>query len=408
MSKPYDALWVNARIVTCDQLNPLDHAAIAVKDGRIAWIGELSNLPHPQEEASDIIYDVNDLLITPGLIDCHTHVVYAGNRAHEFTLRLEGKTYAEIAQAGGGIQSTVKATRIASEDELLAQSLPRAQSLMQSGVTTLEIKSGYGLDWNTECKMLRVAGKIQEELGLEVHRTFLGAHTVPIEYKTEPEKYVDLVCNEMIPKIAEQQLAESVDVFCETIAFNLNQTEKIFRAAAAHHLKIKCHAEQLSASGAAALAARYSALSVDHLEFLNPSDISALAKHDVVAVLLPGAFYFLREKQLPPIAALKEAKVPIALASDCNPGTSPIASLTLIMNMACTLFGFTPIEALLAVTKGAAIALNLEASHGSLKLNNIADFAVWDVKSPDELAYFMGTQPLKFLVKKGEIIYRSG
>lgn len=408
MQKPYDILWINARVVTCDARNQeFENAAIAVKDGKVAWIGELQNLPCPHDDAANEIVDLERAVVTPGFIDCHTHLVYAGNRANEFSLRLQGVTYSEIAKNGGGIQATVKATREASVKTLFEQSLPRAKSLVASGVTTLEIKSGYGLDFKTECKMLEVACMIEKDLGVEVHRTFLGAHTVPKEFKERADDYVKMVCEEMIPKIAKEKLATAVDVFCENIAFTLEQTEKVFRTARDHHLQIKCHAEQLSASGAAALAAQYHATSVDHLEFLTDKDVATLAEAKVTAVLLPGAYYFLREKQLPPVSALQKANVPIAIASDCNPGTSPIASLLLIMNMACVLFGLTSKEALQAVTINAAKALKIAETHGSLEKDKVADFAVFDVQSADELAYFVGTSPLKFSVKKGKKLFSS-
>jgi imidazolonepropionase len=316
-------------------------------------------------------------------------------------MRLQGATYESIAKAGGGIQSTVAATRAASEENLLQQSLVRARVLLSSGVTTLEIKSGYGLDLATELKILRVAKQIGDCLPVTVVPTFLGAHALPVEYQHQADKYIDLVCNEMLPAIAQAGLAQAVDVFCEKIGFTLAQTERVFQAAAQLGLGIKCHAEQLSDMGGAGLAARYHAWSVDHLEFLSESSIAALAKAGTVAVLLPGAFYFLRETQLPPIDLLRQYQVPMAIATDCNPGTSPVTSLLLMLNMACTLFKLTPEEALLGVTQHAAKALGLAKTHGSLTVGKVADFAIWDVQHPAELAYQIGLNPLVNVVKAG-------
>lgn len=405
MAKQWDSIWINGSVATCEQgYGMREEAGIAVKEGKIAWIGSLQELPDSLDHMASKIYDIRGYCLTPGLIDCHTHLVYAGNRAREFELRLQGVSYADIARQGGGIQSTVNATRAASEQDLLQESLPRAVDLMHSGVTTLEIKSGYGLDWPTELKMLRVAKKIESLLSVTVSRTFLGAHTIPKEFRDRPDAYVDLLCDEMIPTVAKEKLAESVDVFCENIAFNLAQTERIFKTARQNGLAVKCHAEQLSDSGSAKLAANYHAWSVDHLEHLSSAGIEAISKSGTVAVLLPGAFYFLRETQLPPIDLLRQHQVPIAIASDCNPGTSPIRSLLLILNMACTVFRLTPEEALGGVTRVAAKALGLEKTHGTLTVGKAADFAVWDVSHPVELSYYLGTNPLKQLVKNGELI----
>jgi imidazolonepropionase len=401
-SMQWDAIWIHGQVATCESLGHiLADAAVAVKDGKIAWVGTMQDLPAAPDTLAAAVHDVNGYLLTPGLIDCHTHLVYAGNRAHEFEQRLQGVSYEEIARAGGGIQSTVTATRVASEEQLFAESLPRAQALQRSGVTTLEIKSGYGLDWQTEAKILRVAKRIGEVLPLTIKRTFLGAHTVPVEYRGKTQEYVDLVCNKMIPQVAEENLADAVDVFCETIAFNLEQTEQVFVAAQEHKLQVKCHGEQLACSDSASLSANYNALSVDHLEFASESGIKALAAAGTVAVLLPGAFYFLREKQMPPVAWMRQYGVAIAIASDCNPGTSPNTSLTLTMNMACTLFRMTPAEVLFGVTNAAAQALGIKLTHGSLTVGKEADIAMWAVKSPAELCYNFGNQPLTGLVKSG-------
>jgi imidazolonepropionase len=400
----WDVIWMHGMLAPCESAGTvIADAAVAARDGKISWAGPAHDLPGKPSDLAREVYDVSGLCMTPGLIDCHTHLVFAGNRAREFERRLEGVTYEEIAREGGGIQSTVAATRAVSEDELFAQSLPRAAALLQSGVTTLEIKSGYGLDFATEAKILRVAKRIGEVLPLTVRRTFLGAHTVPLEYRGNNQKYVDLVCDEMLPRIAAENLADAVDVFCETIAFDLRQTEQVFRAALRHQLGIKCHGEQLSCSDSAVLAAQYNALSVDHLEYASPAGIKALAKSGTTAVLLPGAYYFLREKQLPPLQLLRESGAAIALASDCNPGTSPIMSLLVIMNMACTLFRMTPSEALQGVTLHAAKALGMEKTHGSITVGKAADMALWNVNSPAELCYYLGNQPLAGLVKAGKM-----
>jgi imidazolonepropionase len=393
-NKHWDMLWINAVIATMKTGNVayglLENAALAVKNGKVAWIGSMLDLQASPEALASTVKDVQGKCITPGFIDCHTHLVYAGNRCHEYAMRLSGASYEAIAKAGGGIRSTVLATRAASEEALLEQSLKRARALMQSGVTTLEIKSGYGLDLETEVKILRVAKKIAEILSVHVVTTFLGAHTVPLEYQEKADAYIDVVCDQMIPVIAREKLADNVDVFCETIGFTLSQTEKVFKTAKKYGLGIKCHAEQLSNSGSARMAASYQALSVDHLEHLSEEGVKALAGSGTVAVLLPGAFYFLKETHKPPVALLREYKVPMAIASDCNPGTSPVTSLLLILNMACTLFGLTPEEALLGVTRHAARALGLEKTHGTLEVDKIANIVVWDVKHPEELVYYLG------------------
>ena len=387
MQKQWDAIWTHAVIATCEQgYGLLQSAVIAVKDGKIAWIGPMQSLPGAPTTLAETVHNVEGRVVTPGFIDCHTHLVYAGNRSHEFEMRLQGATYEEIARQGGGIQSTVIATRAASEDDLLQQSSKRARNLLASGVTTVEIKSGYGLDIETELKMLRVAKRIATILPLTVKCTFLGAHAVPVEYKNNADRYIDHVCHDMIPRVAQEKLAEAVDVFCEKIAFNLEQTERVFSAAKQYGLAIKCHAEQLSDMGASTLSANYQALSVDHLEHVSKDSVAAIAKSGTVAVLLPGAFYFLRETKLPPIDLLRRKQIPIAIATDSNPGTSPVTSLLLMLNMACTLFRLTPEEALLGVTQHAAKALGMANSHGSLTVGKVADIAIWDVSHPAELA----------------------
>lgn len=403
----WDTLWVNGQIATLEAgdvpYGLIQRAAIASQDGKIVWVGAMSDLPGAPHDLAKVVQDVAGQCITPGLIDCHTHLVYAGNRCHEFESRLQGVSYESIARAGGGIQSTVAATRAASVESLYEQSIRRAKALVTEGVTTLEIKSGYGLDLETELKMLQVAKRIGEVLPLTVSLTFLGAHTLPADYKERADEYLDQVCHVMLPAIAKAGLVHAVDVFCEKIGFSLAQTERIFQAAKQHHLGVKCHAEQLSDMGGAALAARYQALSVDHLEFLSEAGVKALAQSETVAVLLPGAFYFLRETQFPPIDMLRQHHVPIAIATDCNPGTSPVTSLLLMLNMACTLFRLTPEEALAGVTRHAAKALGLQNTHGTVAVGKQADLAIWDITHPAELAYRIGFNPLSMLVKSGEI-----
>ena len=374
------------------------NAALLVDGERIAWIGAMHEAEIPADAG---VYDCAGRLVTPGLIDCHTHLVYAGDRADEFEQRLQGASYAEIAARGGGIVSTVNATRAASVEQLLEQSLPRARQLAGEGVTTLEIKSGYGLDIESEIKMLRVAAMIGAELGLRVQKTFLGAHALPPDYAGRSDDYIDLVCNEMLPAAHAEGLVDMVDVFIESIAFSLQQGERVLECAKQLGLPVKAHAEQLSDLGGAAMAARHGALSVDHLEYLAEDDIAELARHGCVAVLLPGAFYVLREQQLPPLEALREHGVPIAVASDCNPGSSPLHSLLLTMNMACTLFRLTPAEALRGVTLNAARALGLERQIGSLEAGKQADLVVWEADRPALLSYRIGMNPCAAIMRAG-------
>ena len=357
---------------------------LAVHKNRIVWIGPRSEAPAFSDAA---VIDGNGGWLTPGLIDCHTHLVYAGNRAEEFEQRLQGKSYAEIARQGGGINSTVNATRNASEDELLAGALQRLKQLHREGVTTVEIKSGYGLDLETELRMLQVAKSLETQLPVTVRTTFLGAHALPVEYKNRPDDYIDFVCNQVLPKIAEQHLADAVDAFCENIGFTVAQCRKVFETAQRLGLPIKGHVEQLSYLGGARLVAEFKGLSADHLEYLRVEDIALLNQQGVVAVLLPAAFYFLHEQQLPPVTAMRDAALPMAVASDCNPGSAPMASLLLAMNQACVLFGLTPEEALAGVTRHAAQALGLGECKGQLKTGYDADILLWDIQHPAELSY---------------------
>ena len=376
-----------------------DNFALLVEDDRIAWLGPMAACP---ETADREIIDCENRLLTPGLIDCHTHLVYGGDRADEFEQRLEGASYAEIAAAGGGIVSTVKATRVASADQLFEQALPRVRQLMSEGVTTLEIKSGYGLDCDNEIKMLRVAGRLEAELGLRVQKTFLGAHSLPPEFDGRSDDYISLVCEEMLPRAHAEGLVDAVDVFIESVAFSVAQGERVLARARELELPVKAHVEQLSDQGGAVMAAAQGALSVEPLEYLDGDDVASLAQAGTVAVLLPGAFYFLRERQLPPIAALRKQRVPIALASDANPGSSPVHSLLLIMNMACTLFRLTPAEALRGVTLNAARALGLAEEIGSLEIDKQADIVIWDVDRPSLLSYRVGMNPCVAVMQAGQ------
>ena len=395
----HDAAWINANLATMvSGYGALRDGVVAVSGGKIDWVGPRRDWRGGAREE----HDARGAWITPGLVDCHTHLVYAGNRAHEFELRLKGASYEEIARSGGGIVSTVNATRAAPEEELFRVSAKRLQSWLAEGTTTIEIKSGYGLDRDTELRMLRVARRLGEEL--TVKTTFLGAHALPPEYAGRADDYIDFVCDEVLPATAKEGLADAVDAFCERIAFNVPQTKRIFEKAKALGLPVKLHADQLSDSGGAALAAGFRALSADHIEFSSESGIEAMARAGTVAVLLPGAFYFLRETKPPPIDLLRKKGVPIALASDHNPGTSPVSSPLAILNMACTLFRLTPEEALAGMTRHAARALGLQASHGTLEPGKDADLSLWDVDTPAELAYALGANPCVGRVRGGRTL----
>jgi len=404
-TQTWQTLWTNVHLATMSEgansYGEIKDAALAISDGKIAWLGNAKDLPEFDHQSVEVI-DGQGKWLTPGLIDCHTHIVYGGNRAAEFELRLNGASYEEIANAGGGIVSTVKATRAATEQELLDSALSRLTALHQQGVTSIEIKSGYGLDTKNEIKMLNVATQLSQKLPVTIKRTFLGAHALPVEYKGKADDYIELVCNDMIPKVAELGLADAVDVFCEGIGFNIEQTEKVFAAAQKAGIPVKVHAEQLSDLGGTELAAKYNALSSDHVEFLSEAGVDAMAQADMTAVLLPGAFYFLRETQLPPISALRKHGVAMAIATDANPGSSPISSIQLMLNMACTLFRLTPVEALAGVTCHAAKALGIHSSKGQLSVGYDADIAVWDINQPAELCYQFGVNPLSQLVKAGK------
>jgi imidazolonepropionase len=398
----FDRLWLDARLATLAPAQPglgiVEPAAVAALDGRIAFVGRMADLPAGWEAAECMSLDGR--WVTPGLIDCHTHLVYGGDRAHEFELRLRGTSYAEIARQGGGILSTVKATRAANEDDLVAQSLPRLDRLIAEGVTTIEIKSGYGLDLATETRMLRSARRLGRERGVEVVTSFLGAHALPPEAAGDKEHYLDQVCA-MIPALAADKLADAVDAFCEGIAFSPAQTARVFAAAKRVGLPVKLHADQLSNLHGARLAAEHGAFSADHLEHTDEDGVAAMANSGTVAVLLPGAFYVLREQQVPPVEALRRHHVPIAIATDSNPGTSPITSLLLIMNMAATLFRLTVDEAIAGVTREAARALGRLAEVGTLEVGKRCDLAIWSIARPAELVYRIGFNPLYARVRNG-------
>ncbi|MDH1764186.1 imidazolonepropionase [Comamonas aquatica] len=401
-----DGVWCNLRLAPdlfrADVPLAADAAVcVVVERGQIAWIGPQQALP--AQFAALPVREGGGQLATPGLVDCHTHLVYGGERANEFAMRLAGASYEEVAKAGGGIVSSVKATREASEDALLAQALPRLQQLMDEGVCAIEIKSGYGLSLEHERKQLRVARRLGALCGITVRTTFLGAHALPPEYAGRSQDYIDLVCREMLPALAAEGLVDAVDVFCERIAFSLAETEQVFQTAQALGLPVKLHAEQLSNMEGAALAARYRGLSCDHIEHLSQAGIDAMAQSGTVAVLLPGAFYTLRDTQVPPIAALRAAGVPMAVSTDHNPGTSPALSLLLMANMACTLFRLTVPEALAGITRHAAQALGLQATHGVLAAGMPANLVLWPVHHAAELVYWLGLQPACTIVRQGRI-----
>lgn len=401
--KPGTVIWRNARLATLAEgaagLGMIDRGAVAARGGRIVFAGAESDLPADILAAETV--DCEGRLITPGLIDCHTHLVHADNRANEFEMRLAGASYEEVARAGGGIVSSVRALRAASEEELVAESLPRLDTLIAEGVTTVEVKSGYGLDLEHEAKSLRAARRLAEERPVTVRTSFLGAHALPPEMEGDKDAYIVKVADEMLPAIAQLGLADAVDGFCEGIAFSPDQISRVFEAAKALGLPVKLHADQLSDLGGAALAARYAALSADHLEYTSGEGAAAMAAAGTVAVLLPGAFYFIRETRKPPVEHFRRHRVRMAVATDCNPGSSPLTSLLLAMNMAATLFGLTVEECVAGITREAARALGVLGETGTLEPGKWADLAIWDVESPAELVYRIGFNPLHQRVWRG-------
>jgi len=400
MAEPSSLVLTNARIATMQPggvpYGAMENAAVLIENGWIAWLGPASEAPRAEETA-----DLAGRWVLPGLIDCHTHIVHGGNRAREFELRLEGASYAEIAKAGGGILSTVAATRAAAVDDLVAAALPRLDHLLAEGVTTIEIKSGYGLDLENEVKMLQAARRLGAERDVLVQTALLAAHAVPPEHEADPDRYVRIVTDEIIPAVRKAGLADAVDGFCEGIAFSPAQIRRVFEKARAVDLPVKLHAEQLSDLKGAVLAAEFQALSADHLEYLQEDGVVAMAEAGTTAVLLPGAFYTLRETQLPPVDLLRQHGVPIAVATDCNPGSSPVTSLLLMLNMAATFFRLTPEEALAGVTRNAARALGLDHEIGTIAPGKRADLAVFDIETPAELAYRVGYNPLFAVLREG-------
>jgi imidazolonepropionase len=398
-----DTLWKDARLATLDPSLPgvgiIERGIVAARNGQIVHVGPAEDAPtfHATRTIA-----CDGRWITPGLIDCHTHLIHGGNRAQEFELRLVGASYEDIARAGGGIVSTMHATRAASEDDLAATALPRLKALMAEGVTTVEIKSGYGLNRDSELRMLRVARRLGREQPVRIASTFLGAHALPPEYRGDADGYISMLCDTMLPDIAALGLADAIDAFCEGIGFSPNQTERLFKAAKNVGLPIKLHAEQLSNLHGAQLAAEYGALSADHLEYLDDAGIAAMARAGTVATLLPGAYYFMRETRTPPVEALRRAGVSIAIATDCNPGTSPLTSLLLAMNMGATLFRLTVEECIAAVTRNAAHALGLAQHIGTLEVGKSCDLAIWDIERPAELVYRMGFNPLHARIWSGQ------
>ncbi|MCP3445976.1 imidazolonepropionase [Bradyrhizobium sp. CCGUVB14] len=404
MAERFDRIWHNARLATMradrPDLGEIERGVIAIRGGHIAYAGAAADFPTDADAIQRV--DCEGRWITPGLVDCHTHLVYGGNRAHEFELRLKGASYEEIARAGGGIVSTVAATRRASEAELVASALPRLDALIGEGATTVEIKSGYGLDTETEMRQLTAARSLGCQRKIAIRTSFLGAHALPVEADGDKDRYIDLVCKEMLPTVAKAGLADAVDAFMEGIAFSAEQTSLVFQAATALGLPVKLHADQLSNLGGAALAAKFSALSADHLEHTDEAGASAMAKAGTVAVLLPGAFYFICETQKPPVEAFRKHGVPMALATDCNPGSSPLTSLLLAMNMGATLFRMNVAECLAGVTREGARALGVLEETGTLEAGKWCDLAIWDIERPAELVYRIGFNPLHRRVWRGQ------
>ena len=405
----HDTLWINGTlsIITEQGVSEtLESGAIACKDGLISLISPMDKLEDTLSNLATKVIDLEGKCLTPGLIDCHSHLVFGGNRADEFELRLQGHSYEHIAKQGGGIMRTVNHTRAASEQQLEHDAQSRLALLVSDGVTSIEIKSGYGLTFKDEEKMLRVARRLGDTSPVTVTTTFLGAHTLPPEYANNRSGYIDLVCKDMLPKFHAQGLIDAVDAFCEGIAFSIDEVEQVFQAATNLRLPVKLHAEQLSNTGGAELAAKYHALSADHLEYLDETGVQAMAASGSVAVLLPGAFYMLRETQKPPVQLLRDYQVPIALATDINPGSSPVLSARLMMVLGCQEFGLTPEEALRGMTINAAKALGKSDSVGSLQIGYVADFAIWDVQQPSELAYWLGGNKAESVIKEGSCIYQ--
>lgn len=394
-------LWYGADIVTMQdgRYSIIEQGAIAVSGEEIVWLGPYAQSAHI---AASQRTDLGGGIVTPGLVDCHTHLVFGGDRSHEFEQRLNGVSYSDIAAQGGGILSTVRATRSASQAQLVASARQRLDHLLAEGVTTVEIKSGYGLEIASELRMLQAIRQLAQQVPAQIQATCLAAHAVPPEYQQQPDAWIDVICDQLLPQVAAEGLADAVDAFCEHLAFSPDQVRRVFTAAQRLGLPVKLHAEQLSPLGGSKLAAEFNALSADHVEYATESDVAAMAQHDTVAVLLPGAFYLLRETQRPPVELFRRYQVPMALASDANPGTSPALSLRLMLNMGCTLFGLTPEEALAGVTLNGARALGLADRLGSLEVGKLADFVHWPLARPAELVYWLGGQLPCRVVFRGE------
>ncbi len=402
----WDLIFTHANLATMagPGYGSIKNGALAVSQGAIAWTGPMANLPGPADQLATQVINCKDKWILPGFVDCHTHLIWAGSRAKEFEMRLAGSSYEEISQKGGGIFSTVRSVRKATEDQLFDIASQRISHFIDQGITCVEIKSGYGLDLDNELKMLAVAGRLNRKFPIHIESTFLGAHALPPEFSGRSDAYVDLVIEQMLPRVKDQGIAKAVDVFCETIAFTRDQTQKIFKAATDLGFRVKLHAEQLSDSGGVALAAEFNALSCDHLEYLSQNGAQAMANKDVTAVLLPGAFYMLKETQKPPMDILRQAGVTMALATDLNPGTSPVFAMTPVLNMGCLLFGMTCEEAMAGATINGAKALGLAKIKGSLETGKDADLVIWDIDSPGDLCYLVGKTPVNLVVIAGEIV----
>ena len=403
-----ELIFTHCNLATMDQgrYHIIQDAGLVVSGKSITWMGPMAELDIQAHGDAKTI-DCQNKWILPGFVDCHTHLIWGGSRSREFEMRLSGASYEEISRAGGGIMSTVNATRKASADQLQQAAEKRMKAMLASGVTTVEIKSGYGLNMETELKMLEVAGRLKSTMAQNVESTFLGAHALPPEFKSDSTGYVDMVINEMLPRVKDQGIATAVDVFCENIAFSREETQRIFQAATDMGFRVKLHAEQLSDSDGSALAAGFNALSCDHLEYLSEKGIQAMAQSGTIAVLLPGAFHYLRETKLPPMDALRENNVPIALSTDLNPGTSPVHAMPLILNMGCLLFGMTCEEAIAGATWNGARALGMGENKGSLEVGKDADLVLWDIEAPSDLCYLSGTTPVEMVVINGEIAYTA-
>lgn len=409
----FESVWINAKIATSKLDEPhsvdiIQDGAVGVNNGRISWIGPTKNFPKQKVVSDTKVHDCMGSLVTPGLIDCHTHLVFGGNRSQEFELRLKGETYEQIARSGGGIASTVDSTKKLSSEDLEKLVYTRALGLVREGVTTIEIKTGYGLDFDQEIRLLEVINRISEAVPARIARTLLGLHALPSEYMEDREQFVNMVCEELLPSAVARGLIDMADAFCESIAFTPEECSRFFKKAKNLGLPIRIHADQLSDGGGAALAAEFSALSADHLEYASEEGVKAMARSGTVAVLLPGAFYYLKEKQMPPVDTFRKYGVPLVLATDANPGSSPMFSILSAMNMGCVLFGLTPEEAFIAVTRNAAFAVGLQDDVGTLEVGKIADMVLWDLEHPRELPYWIGVNPCREVIIRGNRIIFSG